>query len=99
MPQVEAYRPLPKYRLSETLSEFLFQFFDGVSPVDRFSSLVMISDVVVERAFEGTGADEVIGLQVFALKHTEPDFELIEPGGIGRQPEHLKVQLPVTGRF
>ncbi len=59
----------------------------------------MISNVVVERAFEGTGADEVIGLQVFALKHTEPDFDLIKPGGIGRQPEHLKVQVPVTGRF
>ena len=41
----------------------------------------MISDVVVERAFEGTGADKVIGLQVFALEHAEPDFELIEKGG------------------
>src|SRR6266404_1188741 len=80
-------------------SEFLFEFLDRVGPVDRFGSLVVIRDVLAERAFESTGAEKVIGLQVFALQHTEPDFELIEPGGIGRQPEHLKVQLLVTGTF
>ena len=67
------------------LSEFLFEFLDCVGQVDRFGSLIVISDVLVERAFESTSAEKVIGLQVFALKHTEPDFELIEPGGIGRQ--------------
>ena len=88
-----------KYRPSETLSEFLFKFFDSVTPVDWFGSLVMISDVVVERAFEGTGAGKMSGLHVFALEHTEPDFDLIEPGRIGRQPEHLKVEVPVTDCF
>ena len=34
--------------------------------------MVVIGDVVVERAFESTGADEMIGLQVCALKHAEP---------------------------
>jgi len=80
-------------------SEFLFEFLDRVGPVDRFGSLVVIRDVLAERAFESTGAEKVIGLQVFALQHTEPDFELIEPGGIGRQPEHLKVQSPFTRLF
>ena len=42
---------------------------------------------------------KVIGLQMFALKQTEPDFDLIQPGGVGRQPEDLKVQLSFTGCF
>ena len=75
------------------LAEFLFEFLDGVGPVDRFGSLVVIRDVLVKRAFEIAGAEKVIGLQVLAQKQTKPDFELIEPGGIGRQPEDLKVQL------
>jgi hypothetical protein len=41
----------------------------------------------------------MIGLQMFTLQHTEPDFDLIQPGGIGRQPEDLKVQSLVTGQF
>ena len=45
------------------------------------------------------GTEKVIGLQMFALKHAEPNFDLIKPGGIGRQPEDLKVQLPFTGAF
>src|SRR5579884_17569 len=36
---------------------------------------------------------------MFALQQAEPDFELIEPGGIGRQPEHLKVQAPFADLF
>ncbi len=48
------------------LSKFLFAFLDGVGPVDRFGSLVVIRDVLVERAFEVAGAEKVIGLQVLA---------------------------------
>ncbi len=80
-------------------SEFVFELFDGIGPIDRFGGLVGIGDVVIERGLQGSGTDKVIGLQVFALQDTEPDFELIEPGGIGRQPEHLKVQSPITDTF
>ena len=79
------------------ISEFVFKLFGGIGPVDRFSRLVIIGDVLAERGFEGMRAGKVIGLQVFALQHAEPDFELIEPGGIGRQPEHLKMHSLVTG--
>ena len=81
------------------ISEFLFKLLDSIGPLDRFGRLVVISDELVERAFEVLRAEKVIGLQVFALKHTEPDFDLIKPGGIGRQPEHPKVQLPRTSAF
>ena len=81
------------------ISEFLFKLLHGIGPIDRFGSLVVIGDELVERAFEVLRAEKVIGLQVFALKHTEPNFELIKPGRIGRQPEHLKVQAPGTSAF
>ncbi len=81
------------------ISEFLFKLLHGIGPIDRFGGLIVIGDELVERAFKVLRAEKVIGLQVFALKHTEPDFELIEPGGIGRQPEYLKVQSPITGAF
>ena len=65
------------------ISEFLFKLLDGIGPLDRFGSLVVISDELVERAFEVLRAEKVVGLQVFALKDTEPDFDLIKPGSIG----------------
>ena len=81
------------------ISEFLFKLFHGIGPIDWFGSLVVIGDVLVERVFEVLRAQKVIGLQVFALQHTEPDLNLIQPGRIGRQPEHLKVQSPGTSAF
>jgi hypothetical protein len=78
------------------VSEFLFKLLNAVAPFDRFGRLVVRGDELVERAFQVRGAEEVIGLQVFALEHTEPDFDLIQPGCIGRQPEHLKVQPSIT---
>lgn len=59
----------------------------------------MMGDELVERAFEILCAKKVIGLQVFALKYTEPDFDLIQPGRIGGQPEHPKMQSLATGAF
>src|SRR5450755_1716919 len=41
----------------------------------------------------------MIGLQMFALQQTEPDFDLIEPRRIGRQPVNLEMQLPFTCLF
>src|SRR5712691_226520 len=80
-------------------SDFLFKLLDGIGPVDRFGRLIVIGDVLVERGFQGRGTDKMIGLQMFALQDTEPDFDLIQPGRIGRQPMQLEVQSPVTGAF
>ncbi len=80
-------------------SEFLFKLLDGVGPVDRLGRLVVIGDVLAESGFESSGRDKVIGLQTFALQQTEPNFDLIEPGGVGRQPIHLEAQPSITGLF
>ena len=48
------------------LSKFLFQLLNGIGPLDRFGRLVIMGDVLVERAFEIRGAEKVIGLQVLA---------------------------------
>lgn len=81
------------------VSEFLLKLFNGGGPVDRCGCLVGISDVLIERSFQSIGTEEVIGLQMFALQEAEPDFNLIEPGRIGRQPMHLKVQVLGTAAF
>ncbi len=44
-------------------------------------------------------AGKVIRLQMFALQPTPPDFDLIQPRCVGRQPVHLKVQAPFTRLF
>ena len=80
-------------------TDFLFKLLDGVGPVDRLGRLIVIGDIRSERGFEGMRAGKVIRLQMFALQHTEPDFDLIQPRCVGRQPEHLKVQSPFTRLF
>src|SRR5436309_13732477 len=80
-------------------TDLLFKLLNGVSPVDRLGRLNVIGDILSERGFEGIRAGKVIRLQMFALQHTEPDFDLIQPGCVGRQPVHLKVQPPFTRLF
>src|SRR6266851_5436264 len=77
-------------------TDFLFQLLDSVGPVDRLGRLIVIGDILAERGFEGICRDKVIRLQMFALQQTEPDFDLIQPRRVGRQPVHLKVQPPCT---
>lgn len=77
-------------------TDFLFQLLDCVGPVDRLGRLIVIGDILAESGFEGICRDKVIRLQMFALQQTEPDFDLIQPGRVGRQPVHLKVQPPFT---
>jgi hypothetical protein len=52
--------------LSQLLSDFLFEFLDSVGPVDGLGSLVVIREVFVERVFESTGVEKVIGLHVLS---------------------------------
>ena len=66
------------------LSEFLCKFIDSIGPVDRFSSLVVIGNEVFEGGLQGIRAGKVMRLQQFALQQTEPNFDLIEPGRVGR---------------
>ncbi len=38
----------------------------------------------------------MVGLQTLALQNAEPNFDLIEPGRVGRQPVDLEVQTEAT---
>ncbi len=80
-------------------SEFLLKLLNRIGPVDRFGRLVVISDVLIKRSLQSISTGKVIGLQMFTLQQTEPDFNLIEPGSIGRQPMHLEVQVRGTLAF
>jgi hypothetical protein len=39
-------------------AEFVFKLIDGTGAVDRFGRVVVIGDVVVERAFESSSAEK-----------------------------------------
>ena len=65
------------------VSEFLLKLFNSVGPLDGLGRLIVISDVLTERSFQSVSTGKVIGLQMFALQQAEPDFDLIQPGGMG----------------
>ena len=69
---------------SEFLRELTFQFLGGIRPAERLGLLVVKGDERVESSFEFCGGNEMVGLQTLALKDAEPDFNLIEPGRVGR---------------
>lgn len=89
------------YRQSEVSSEFLFPFLDRRGPRDRLSLLVVGGDTCLERGFSRIGTENVIGLHVLALKPAEPDVDLSEPGGVGRQPKRWETpsEIAVTRVF
>ena len=87
--------PRAKYRLSLVHSEFSFKFLDRIGPLDRLSRLITVSDEHQHCLLEIRRTGEMIGLKELASQHAEPDFELIQPGGICWQPMHLERQPPL----
>src|SRR6266702_5599782 len=75
-----------------------FQFFNRVGPLEWFGGLVVVSNEVQDGLLKLIQAAEMIGLQEFALQQTEPNFDLIEPRGIGRQPIELHRQFSIQRR-
>ena len=80
---------LRRHVSSQARCELVFQLFNRVRPLERLGSLVIANNKVVNGEFQLIQAAEMVGLQEFALQQTEPDFQLIEPGGIDRQPIEL----------
>src|SRR6266487_2189590 len=74
-------------------SEFVFKLLNCVGPFDRLGLLVEIHEKVSNGLFQVLDIDKVIGLEQLALQDTEPDLQLIEPGGIRRQPTDVKLEL------
>jgi hypothetical protein len=74
-------------------SEFVFKLLNRVGPFDRLGLLVVIHEKVSNGLFQVLDTDKVIGLKQLALQDTEPDLQLIEPGGIRRQPTDVKREL------
>src|SRR5439155_3251421 len=78
--------------------ELAFQFFNRVGPLEWFGGLVVVGNEVQDGLLKLIKATEMVGLEEFALQQTEPNFDLIEPGGIGRQPIELYPQFSIQHR-
>jgi len=50
------------------------------------SSLIVASNEIQDDQSKLIKTGEMVRLQEFALEKTEPDFDLIEPGSISREP-------------
>lgn len=75
-----------------------FQFFNRVGPLEWFGGLVVVGNEVQDGLLKRIKTAEMVGLEEFALQQTEPNFDLIEPRGIGRQPIELHRQFYIQRR-
>jgi hypothetical protein len=78
--------------------ELAFQFFNRVGPLERFGGLGGVGNEVQDGLLKLIQAAEMGGLQECALQQTEPNFDLIEPRGSGRQPIELHGQFSIQRR-
>ncbi len=53
----------------------------------------MVGDEIENRLLQGAGAEKMVWLKEFALQKTKPNLNLIQPGGVDRQPGDLDAQL------
>ena len=83
---------------SQAECELAFQFFNRVGPLEWFGGLVVVGNEVQDGLLKLIKATEMVGLEEFALQQTEPNFDLIEPRGIGRQPIELHRQFSIQRR-
>src|SRR6266496_1022921 len=83
---------------SQARCELVFQLFNRVGPLERLGSLVRASNKVMNGLLKLIQAAEMVRLQEFALKQTEPDLQLVEPRGVGRQPRELHRQFSLRHR-
>lgn len=83
-----------KYSRSEMRSEFVFQLLNRIGPFEGSSRLIITSDEIQDGLLKLITAHKMARLEEFALEQTEPDLKLIEPGGIGREPNNCIVSFP-----
>src|SRR3990172_285070 len=83
-------------RVLRVVPELLLQLGNGVRPLNRLGSAIMVLDELQEYAFQMCHALKMIGRQDLALQDAEPDFDLIQPGSVFGQPKQLDLERPVV---
>ena len=67
----------------------------GIGPLDGFRALVVLTDITHEFATEIGGGGEDAARDHIAFNLAKPEFDLIEPGGIGGGEMHLDARVIV----
>ncbi len=79
-------------------SKFVLQLLNRVRPCEGLSCLIVASDEVEDRLLQLIEAAKMVGLEELALQKTEPDLNVIEPGGIFREPIELHGEFALQRR-
>src|SRR5712691_12872205 len=93
-----AVERLAEYRLPQVRAKLAFQLLNGVGPLERLGRLVVVANKVGDGLLKLIQAGKMLGLQEFALQQTEPNFNLIEPGGVHRKTIELHRQFSLRSR-
>src|SRR6266849_2871501 len=87
--------PSSEYRLPQIRSKLAFELLNRVGPLKRLSRLVVVANKVLDGLLKLIETGKMLWLQKFALQQAEPNFDLIKPGGIGRQPIELHREFAI----
>ncbi len=79
-------------------SKLMFQLLNGVRPGEWFGRLIVVSNEVKHCLLQLGETSKMVGVEELTLEKTEPDLDLIEPGGVFREPVHLQSNLPIWNR-
>jgi hypothetical protein len=69
--------------------------FNRVGPLEGLGGLIVVSNEALDGLLKLIKIGKMIGLQEFALEQAKSDFDLVQPGGIDRQPIELHRQFPL----
>src|SRR5260221_5743326 len=73
--------------------ELALQFFNRVGPLEWLGGFVLAGNKVLNGLLKLIQGGKMVRLQGFWLPQAEPNFKLIEPGGIGGHTIRLPRQL------
>ncbi len=79
-------------------SELAFELLNRIGPLEGLGGLIVVNDEVEHGLLKLIKAGKMVRLQEFALEQAQPDFDLVQPGGIGRQPIELYRQFFIRPR-
>ena len=79
-------------------ANFAQQLLGSVRPADRLSASVALGEEAQDALADMVGTLEVVGRQGLPLQFAEHDLDLVQPGGVDRQPMEVDGKRQVQAR-
>jgi hypothetical protein len=95
---MNSHRVLAGCRRPPLAANFAQQLPGGARPADRLSPSVALGEEAQDALADMVGTLEVVGRQGLPLELAEHDLDLVEPGGVDRQPMEVDGKRQVQAR-